>query len=266
FFIIVVQTPGSGISILLAVGTPSTGSGNLYCQWELSPGSGNALCILFPTMSASVALSREKSCVVISADFAVTYTAVHSEARSWSILSEDPYEEAPQQLLEQAPRSPDRYHHRLLPPIPLLLPPTTAPLHHSRYHHRLLPPIPLLLPHHVPSHIPEHPEDLVLAEDEAPIEAYIPKVASVPTPPLPPSFLSPRTPPLLPIPLPVPSTSHRAEIPEADTPPQKRLLLTTPRPQCKVGESSPAAAARQPGLTMAHSVDCSFVDTIETTF
>nr|GEY92554.1 ribonuclease H-like domain-containing protein [Tanacetum cinerariifolium] len=48
FFIIAVQTPGSGISILLAVGTPSTGSGNLYCQWELSPGSGNALCILFP--------------------------------------------------------------------------------------------------------------------------------------------------------------------------------------------------------------------------
>nr|GEX16291.1 hypothetical protein [Tanacetum cinerariifolium] len=43
------QTPGSGISILLAVGTPSTGSGNLYCQWELSPGSRNALCILFPT-------------------------------------------------------------------------------------------------------------------------------------------------------------------------------------------------------------------------
>nr|GEY45563.1 hypothetical protein [Tanacetum cinerariifolium] len=49
FFIIAVQTFGSGISILLAVGTPSTGSGNLYCQWELSPSSGNALCILFPT-------------------------------------------------------------------------------------------------------------------------------------------------------------------------------------------------------------------------
>nr|GFB84219.1 hypothetical protein [Tanacetum cinerariifolium] len=47
---ILVQTPGSGISILLAVGTPSTGSGNLYCQWELSPDSGNALCILFPTI------------------------------------------------------------------------------------------------------------------------------------------------------------------------------------------------------------------------
>nr|GEZ44384.1 hypothetical protein [Tanacetum cinerariifolium] len=49
FFIIAVQTLGSGISIPLAVGTPSTGSGNLYCQWELSPSSGNALCILFPT-------------------------------------------------------------------------------------------------------------------------------------------------------------------------------------------------------------------------
>nr|GEV87003.1 hypothetical protein [Tanacetum cinerariifolium] len=49
FFIIAVQTLGSGISILLAVGTPFTDSGNLYCQWELSPSSGNALCILFPT-------------------------------------------------------------------------------------------------------------------------------------------------------------------------------------------------------------------------
>ncbi|GJT92735.1 hypothetical protein Tco_1081580 [Tanacetum coccineum] len=36
------------------------------------------------------------------------------------------------------------------------------------------------------------------------------------------------TPPLLPIPLPAPSTSCRADIPEADTPPRKRLLLTTP--------------------------------------
>nr|GEV65413.1 reverse transcriptase domain-containing protein [Tanacetum cinerariifolium] len=48
----IMQTPGSGISILLAVGTPSTGSRKLYCQWELFPGSGNALCILFPTKSS----------------------------------------------------------------------------------------------------------------------------------------------------------------------------------------------------------------------
>ncbi|GKG09530.1 hypothetical protein Tco_0338276 [Tanacetum coccineum] len=72
------------------------------------------------------------------------------------------------------------------------------------------------------------------------------------------------TPPLLPIP--APSTSRRADIPEADTPPRKRLLLTTPRPRCKVGESSAAAAARQPGPTMAHRVDHSHVDTMDLLF
>nr|GEX16959.1 hypothetical protein [Tanacetum cinerariifolium] len=92
-------------------------------------------------------------------------------------------------------------------------------------------PDPIELEDHVPVHIPKHPEDLVPAKDEAPIEAYIPEVASAPTPLLPPSFLSPRIrpshtraamahiraavpstyhslllsgmPPLLPIPLPV---------------------------------------------------------------
>ncbi|GJS68536.1 hypothetical protein Tco_0683101 [Tanacetum coccineum] len=83
----------------------------------------------------------------MSADSAVTYTSVHSEARSWSIPSEDPYEEAARQLLEQAPRSPEY-----------------VPENH----------IPVYIPE------PEHPEDLVPAEDEAP------------TPLLPPSFLSPR--------------------------------------------------------------------------
>ncbi|GJT65128.1 hypothetical protein Tco_1016608 [Tanacetum coccineum] len=130
----------------------------------------------------------------MSVDSAVTYTSVHSEARSWSIPSEDPYEEAARQLQEQAPNVSTR-------------------------------------------------------DNEAPIEAYITEVASAPPPP--PSFLPslirpPRTraamaqmraaapstyhpllpsgtPPLLPIPLPAPSTSRRADIPEADTPPQKRL-------------------------------------------
>ncbi|GJZ90924.1 reverse transcriptase domain-containing protein, partial [Tanacetum coccineum] len=153
---------------------------------------------------------------------------------------------------------------------------------------------PMELEDHVPVYIPEpeHTEYLVPAEDEAPIEAYITKVVSAPTPLLPPpSFLSsliqpsrtraamaqmrvdaPSTyhplipsgmPPLLPIPLPIPSTSCRVDIPEADMPPQKRLLLTTPRPRCEVGESS-AAATRQPGPTMASRVDYSFVDTVET--
>ncbi|GJS11018.1 hypothetical protein Tco_0367814 [Tanacetum coccineum] len=170
---------------------------------------------------------------LMSADSAVTYTSIHSEARSWSIPSEDPYEEAAQQLLEQAPRS----------------------LEYVPEDH-----IPVYIPE------PEHPEDLVPAEDEAP------------PPPLPPFFLSPciRPPhtraamrqmratapstyhsllpsgtlPLLLIPLPTPSTSRRADIPEADTPPWKRLLLTTPRPECEIRESSATAAARQRGPTI----------------
>ncbi|GJR63148.1 reverse transcriptase domain-containing protein [Tanacetum coccineum] len=72
------------------------------------------------------------------------------------------------------------------------------------------------------------------------------------------------TPPLLSIPLPAPSTSLKADIPEADTPPQKRLLLTAPRPRGEVGESFATAAARQPGPTMTQRVDYSFVDTVET--
>nr|GEW84363.1 retrovirus-related Pol polyprotein from transposon TNT 1-94 [Tanacetum cinerariifolium] len=68
FFIIAVQTPGSGISILLAVGTPSTGSGKLYCQWELSPGSGNALCILFPTKSLVRSFDLQKNKISSTAE------------------------------------------------------------------------------------------------------------------------------------------------------------------------------------------------------
>ncbi|GJR86617.1 hypothetical protein Tco_0210628 [Tanacetum coccineum] len=98
----------------------------------------------------------------MSADSAVTYTSIHSEARSWSIPSEDPYEEAARQLLEQAPCSPEYV------------------------------PDPMELKDHVPVYIsePEHPEDLVPAEDEAPIEAYITEVAFAPPPP--PSFLPSR--------------------------------------------------------------------------
>nr|GFA48275.1 hypothetical protein [Tanacetum cinerariifolium] len=47
------------------------------------------------------------------------------------------------------------------------------------------------------------------------------------------SLLPSGTPPLLPIPLHVPSTSRRAEIPVSDMPPRKRLLLTVPRPGCE---------------------------------
>ncbi|GJS12290.1 hypothetical protein Tco_0369086 [Tanacetum coccineum] len=124
----------------------------------------------------------------MSADSAVTYTSVHSEARSWSIPSEDPYEEAARQLLEQAPRS-AKYAPRIRPS-------------HTRAAMRQM-------------------------------RAAAPSTYH--------SLLPSGTPPLLPIP--TPTTSCRADIPEADTPPRKRLLLTTPRPECEVGESSAAAEA-----------------------
>ncbi|GKB90161.1 hypothetical protein Tco_0962433 [Tanacetum coccineum] len=77
------------------------------------------------------------------------------------------------------------------------------------------------------------------------------------------SLLPAGTPPLLPIPLPAPSTSRRADIPEADTPPWNRLLVAAPTPRVEVEESS-AAAVRQPRSTMACRVDHSFVDTVDT--
>nr|GEY46872.1 UBN2 domain-containing protein [Tanacetum cinerariifolium] len=128
-----------------------------------------------------------------------------------SIPSEDPYEEAAQQLFEQAPHSPE-YVPR----------------------------------DHVPVFIPEleHPEDLVPAKGEAPTSLLLPGFLSPRIRPLSPRALvaemnaigsslyrslhPSETPPWLPIS--TPSTSRRAGIPEADTPPRNRPLLATPRP------------------------------------
>ncbi|GJU49446.1 hypothetical protein Tco_1219001 [Tanacetum coccineum] len=150
--------------------------------------------------------------LVRSSDSALTYTYIHSEARSWSIPSEDPYEEAARQLLEQAPR-PSEYV-----------------------------PDPMELEDHVPVYIPEpeHPEDLVPAEDEAPIEPYITEGRHH-------CYLY-----------------HYLHHPLAAELTFPRLLLTAPTPRVEVGESSAAAAARQPGSTMARRVDHSFVDTVDT--
>nr|GEZ68403.1 hypothetical protein [Tanacetum cinerariifolium] len=145
----------------------------------------------------------------MSADSTVTYSSVHSEPRSLSIPSEDPYEEAAQQLFEQAPHSPE-YVPR----------------------------------DYVPVFVPEfeHPKDLVPAEASSLYRSLHPS----------------GTPPLLPVS--TPSTSRRAGIPEAGTPPWNMPLLATPRPGCEVGESS-AAAARRQGPTMAYGVDCSYMET-----
>ncbi|GKC86496.1 hypothetical protein Tco_1147145, partial [Tanacetum coccineum] len=66
-----------------------------------------------------------------------------------------------------------------------------------------------------------------------------------------------------PLPLPAPSTSRIADIPEAELPPQKRLLLTAPTPRFEIGESS-TAAVRQSRSTMARRVNYGFVDTLNT--
>nr|GFA28097.1 putative reverse transcriptase domain-containing protein [Tanacetum cinerariifolium] len=111
----------------------------------------------------------------------------------------------------------------------------------------------------------EHPEDLVPAEGEAHTSLLTPRFLSPRIRPQSPRALEAEmnaigislyrslhpsgTPPWLPIS--TPSTSRRARIPEADTPPWNRPLLATFRPGCEVGESS-ASAARRQGPTMAH--------------
>nr|GEX21418.1 reverse transcriptase domain-containing protein [Tanacetum cinerariifolium] len=76
------------------------------------------------------------------------------------------------------------------------------------------------------------------------------------------SLLPAGTPPLLPIPLHVPSTSHRAHIPKTNMLLRNRILLTAPTPRFEVGESF-VAPARQPGSTVARRADYSFVDTMD---
>ncbi|GJW96858.1 hypothetical protein Tco_0178666 [Tanacetum coccineum] len=104
-----------------------------------------------------------------------------------------------------------------------------------------------------------------------PSEKKVARIFALPTPP--PSPLTslslplpqiPSPPTHHPLPLPAPSTSHKADIPEAELPPQKRLLLTALTPRFEIGESSTAdAAARQPRSTVARRVDYSFVDTLD---
>ncbi|GJZ93130.1 hypothetical protein Tco_0665195 [Tanacetum coccineum] len=75
-----------------------------------------------------------------------------------------------------------------------------------------------------------------------------------------------------PLPLPAPSsplllpaTDCREDVPEADVPPQKRLCLTALTSRFEVGESSAAAAARQPELDVTHATGYGFVDTVDFT-
>nr|GFA09896.1 putative reverse transcriptase domain-containing protein [Tanacetum cinerariifolium] len=128
----------------------------------------------------------------------------------------DPYDEAAQQLFEQAPYSLEYVPRDYVPVFVLEF---------------------------------KHPEDLVPAKDEAPASLIPPGFLSPRIRPLSPKALEAEmnaiasslyhslhpsgTPPLLPIHLSTPSTSRSAGIPEAYTPPQNRPLLATPRPRCE---------------------------------
>ncbi|GKA01454.1 putative reverse transcriptase domain-containing protein [Tanacetum coccineum] len=66
------------------------------------------------------------------------------------------------------------------------------------------------------------------------------------------------SPPLL-----LPFTTHRDDLSEADMSLWKRVHFTAPTGRFEIGESSSAAAARQAGHTLAHTVDYGFIDTMD---
>ncbi|GJS38963.1 putative reverse transcriptase domain-containing protein [Tanacetum coccineum] len=97
---------------------------------------------------------------------------------------------------------------------------------------------------------------------QAPIP--FPSEAEIPSPPLPVPSPPTTSPTYTKAPLGYRAAEMRlkADIPEADISPRKRLLLTAPIPRFEGGESS--AAARQSGSTVARRVDYSFMDTMDT--
>nr|GEV16360.1 multiprotein-bridging factor 1b [Tanacetum cinerariifolium] len=86
FFIIAVQTPGSGISILLAVGTPFTGSENLYCQWELSPGSNKKKISRNPYCGLRKSIEGEVKELLKMFDLAYKFETENDEQTKISII------------------------------------------------------------------------------------------------------------------------------------------------------------------------------------
>ncbi|GJR31856.1 hypothetical protein Tco_1108088 [Tanacetum coccineum] len=103
------------------------------------------------------------------------------------------------------------------------------------------------------------------------MKARIAKYAAAPTQPsLPPSLLSPWSPPLPQIPssllppllvslLIPPPVNYKKDIPKTELPPRKRLCLTVPTLRYEVGESSTAA----PRPTRGHRADYRFIDTMD---
>ncbi|GJT80625.1 hypothetical protein Tco_1054967, partial [Tanacetum coccineum] len=66
------------------------------------------------------------------------------------------------------------------------------------------------------------------------------------------------SPPLL-----LPSTTQRDDLPKAEMSLRKRARFTAPTSRFEIRESSSTVAARQVGHTLAHTVDCRFIDTMD---
>ncbi|GJY11318.1 hypothetical protein Tco_0379503 [Tanacetum coccineum] len=150
-------------------------------------------------------------------------------------------------------------------------------------------PDPIELEDHAPMYIPEpeHPEDLVPADEMRPsYNLYYPHSFIFYSPP-PPTYLDrpwlrlsystihltsilqqgPHHATTIPLPLHHPLAESLSYSQADIRPHEEGYYLLSPRPivipGCEVGESSAAAAARQPGPTMARRVDCSSVDTVD---
>ncbi|GKD66412.1 hypothetical protein Tco_1308520, partial [Tanacetum coccineum] len=99
------------------------------------------------------------------------------------------------------------------------------------------------------------------------IDALVDSWVAALAPPLPPpSPLSPLSSPLPRIPSPsllLPSSTRKDIILEADMPLRKRAIFAAPSQRFEIGESSVAAAARQPGSTLARGTDYGFVTVLE---
>nr|GEZ34945.1 hypothetical protein [Tanacetum cinerariifolium] len=244
----------------------------------------------------------------------VTYTYVSSEARSWSIATEDPYEEDARHALEQAQHSQNDDIPMEDQPLPAdaspvaLSPgyvadsdpeeneedPVDYPVDEGddddeedkdEEEEHLAPANSTAVSYLAIDHVPSAEETEPFETNESPAtplplpttyritarmftrsktpilfpsKEEVARLLSLPTPP--PSALTPLslplpqipslptsptyaqallgTPPLLPIPLPAPSTSRRADIFMADMSFQKRLLLIDPTRGFEVGETS----------------------------
>ncbi|GKD92253.1 hypothetical protein Tco_1372090, partial [Tanacetum coccineum] len=125
---------------------------------------------------------------------------------------------------------------------------------------------------HVPDYVLSSEETEPFEADESaatqppPVSLHTVYAAASTPPSPPPSPLSPLSSPLPMIPsspLLLPSPTRRDIIPNADMPLWKRARFTAPSKRFEIGESLAAAAARQPGPTLARGTELDFMTALE---